>query len=63
MQMVIDRDGIRIVPQSKQDEAYIEDTLGLKNGGDSIKLVRENAMGLHCLSQLSTHPYPFKTGV
>lgn len=63
MQMVIDRHGIKIIPQSKQDEAYIEDTLSLKKGGDSILLVRENVIGFHSLAQLNTHPFPTKKEV
>lgn len=40
MQMIVDRDRLRIYTQSEQDRAYIEDTLGLKNPGDCILLTR-----------------------
>jgi hypothetical protein len=56
MKFVIGRRGIDIVPEDKQDEAYIEDTLGLKKDFDSIPLVRQNAAALSCLGSLTTNP-------
>ena len=35
MRFEILRDMIQITPETKQDEAYISDTLGLKKDGDS----------------------------
>jgi hypothetical protein len=58
MKFRVERRGISIIPENEQDEAYIEDTLGLKNHHDSIPLVRENAHGLSCMGKLSTHPFP-----
>lgn len=40
MQMKINRDSMQIIPDNKIDDAYIEDTLGLKKEGDFIKLTR-----------------------
>ncbi len=34
--------------------AFIEEVLGLKNDGDSIRLVRKNASGLSCIAYLET---------
>ena len=34
------------------DIAFIEEVLGLKEDGDSIKLVRKNAHGLSCIAYL-----------
>lgn len=39
---------------SDQETAYIEDTLGLRKEGDSLLLVRKNAMGLSCPAYLET---------
>ncbi len=61
MKLQIYRDGIDIVPEDsgypnydERDIAYIEEVLGLKKEGDSIKLVRKNAMGLSSLAYLRT---------
>jgi len=54
MKLVVDRYGIRIVPENKIDEAYIEDTLGLKEKDSSISLKRVNSMGLSCIAYLET---------
>ena len=40
------RDSIRIIAEDEQDDAYIEDTLGLKEEGDTISLKRANTFGL-----------------
>ena len=57
----IERHCIRIIPQTEQDIAYIEDTLGLKRKGDSIKLVRCAPMGLDsaisCLETADDIPF------
>lgn len=56
MKFIVERHGIEVVPENKADEAYIEDTLGLKREGDSVPLVRQNAWGLSCIAYLTTHP-------
>lgn len=56
----IHRYKLRIYPtepmgiEDKRDLVFIETVLGLKNDGDSIKLVRRNAKGLNCLAYLET---------
>jgi len=45
---------IVIYPDNEMDDAYIEKVLGLEKEGDSIKLVRRNAMGLSCIAYLET---------
>lgn len=63
MRTVIERSGISIVPESKQDEAYIEDTLGLKEKGSWVKCVRIAPMGLdHAIAYLEIVPDPIKKG-
>lgn len=52
MKFTIDRDRIMVTPETKQDEAYIEDTLGLLHDGESVQLIRRNAMGLGCIAYL-----------
>jgi hypothetical protein len=58
MKLVVKRYGMHIECDdtfwSDQEEAYIEDTLGLKNDGDAILLVRKNAHGLSCPAYLET---------
>jgi hypothetical protein len=54
MKFEIERNGIMVIPQNKQDEAYIEDTLGLKKEGDYLFLVRSNIIGLRCIACLKT---------
>jgi len=54
MQMNVHRYGIDIIPETDEDTAYIEDTLGLENDGDFVKLVRRNAMDLSCIAALTT---------
>lgn len=58
MKFRVGRMGIDIIPEDEQDEAYIEDTLGLKKHHASTLLVRENAHGLSCMGKLTTHPFP-----
>ncbi len=48
------RKRIVIYPDNEMDEAYIEKVLGLEKEGDSIKLVRRNAIGLSCIAYLET---------
>ena len=54
MKFKLTRYTIEIVPENEQDEAYIVDTLGLSKGGDFVKLVRKNAIGMSCLALLET---------
>lgn len=60
MILFVKRYGLEIVSETsffkEEDIAYIEDTLGLKKDGDSIKLVRKNASGLSCLAYLEAKP-------
>lgn len=46
MRIEIGRTGIKIYPENAQDEAYIEDTLGLWRKGDTIALRRIAPSGL-----------------
>lgn len=46
MKFEIKRDGIYIIPETEQDKAYIEDTMGLKNKGDFVELERVAPYGL-----------------
>ena len=59
MKLVVSRRCLQIESDasfwSDQEIAYIEDTLGLKNDGDSVLLVRKNASGLSCPAYLETH--------
>lgn len=52
MRLEINRKGILVIPNSEEDEAYIEDTLGLLNDGDSIPLKRINAFALSSIAYL-----------
>jgi hypothetical protein len=58
MKFKLERYGIRVTPENEADEAYIEDTLGLKENGAAIALVRHNAIGLGAISCLET-PSPY----
>lgn len=53
-----ERRRIVIEPTNDVEIAYIEEVLGLKCDGDSIKLVRKNAMGLSCIAYLETKIEP-----
>lgn len=53
------RFGIEVFPETEVEKAYVEDTLGLKSGGDAIRLVRVNHFGASTLYCLSTDPYPY----
>ena len=45
---------LQITPENETEEAYIEEVLGLRNDGDVVHLVRENASGLSCIAHLET---------
>lgn len=52
MRITVDRYDIKIAPDNKQDEAYIEEVLGMKEGNSTCKCVRENASGLSCIAYI-----------
>ena len=52
MNLKVTRYAIFISPDNETDEAFIEEVLGLRKTGDSVKLVRRNAFGLSCLGNL-----------
>ena len=64
MRLGIGRHSIKIIPednafsgfgqQDERDTAFIEEVLGLRKEGDSIKLVRKNMSGLFCIAYLET---------
>jgi hypothetical protein len=56
MKLTVNKLGLVIRPESPQDEVYLESVLGLKHEGDSIPLVRENALGLMSWYGAVTHP-------
>ena len=58
MRFEVGRYSITVVPDSKQDVAYIEDTLGLKRGGQAIRLVRKDAFELGSIAYLETLSLP-----
>jgi hypothetical protein len=53
-----ERQRITIEPTNDVEIAYIEEVFGLKQDGDSIKLVRKNAFGLGCIAYLETKIEP-----
>jgi hypothetical protein len=53
-----ERRRITIEPTNEVEIAYIEEVFGLKQDGDSIELVRKNAMGLSCIAYLETKVTP-----
>lgn len=46
MRLNVDRYGIDITPENVQDEAFLEEVLGLKEGGATAVAYRVNAIGL-----------------
>ncbi len=48
MKLQISRYSLSVIPETPQDEAYMEEVLCLMRDGDSVPLVRRNAMGLSC---------------
>ena len=55
----LERDGIKLIPESDLEIAFVEDTLGLKKNGDSIRLTRKSsysqvAEGIETLEYLRT---------
>lgn len=60
MKLNITKYGLEIVPEDEQNDerdiAYIENVLGLKYDGDSIKLIRKNIMDTSGINRLETEP-------
>jgi len=54
MKFEIRRFGIVVIPETDEDKAYIEDTLGLRGEGDAVHLQRRNAHGLNSIAYLET---------
>jgi len=62
MRLEVTRYVMRIVPEDRnvpsstdeRNSAYIEEVLGLKKDGDSIKLVRKDVMGCRTIAYLET---------
>ena len=48
MKLKIDTVGMAIIPESPQDEIYLESMYNLKDSGNQIVGKRENASGLSC---------------
>jgi hypothetical protein len=56
MKLKVLRYSIDIIPESIQDEAFIEEVLKLKNEGDEAQIKRINAMNLSCIAHLEIKP-------
>jgi len=52
MKFELERKRILMIPQTEEDEAYIEDTLGLMKAGDSIPLKRKNVHNVGLIGYL-----------
>ena len=50
MKLEVRRYSIRITPENKIDEAYLEEVLGLEGDGAFVKATRVHAMGLLCMA-------------
>lgn len=48
------RYGIRVIPENDGDIAYLEDTLGLREAGDYVPLVRVNVISMHAIACCET---------
>jgi len=57
MDFKIERKRIVLVPQNVLDEAYIEDTLDLKEDGDYILLKRKNSIAEPKIFELMTEKH------
>lgn len=58
MKLRVSRYSIEITPEGDTDLAYIEEVLGLKNGGQSVDLIRVNAYGSSGLAYLQAKRAP-----
>lgn len=54
MKLEVQRSYLTIIPESAQDEAYIEEVLGLKQKDDKVSLVRQNTWGTSGIAYLKT---------
>jgi hypothetical protein len=48
MKLKINRYSMEVIPENSQDEAYLEEVLGLKDEKSEAWAIRVNAMGLSC---------------
>ena len=46
MEMKIERNCIEIIPENEEDEAYLEEVLGLKKDGDVAVAIRRDVYGI-----------------
>jgi len=53
MKMEIRRYGITITPENAEDEAYVEEVLGLKDCKTEALCIRENAIGLNRIAHIA----------
>ena len=51
MQLKIRRFSLEIIPETAQDEAFLEEVLGLKDDLSWVKLKRYNSLGMSCWGQ------------
>ena len=58
MRFEVRRYHLVVIPENDEDNAYIEDTLGLKSDRQAIQLVRRNVIGLRCIAYLETFVAP-----
>lgn len=48
MKLEVERTRLKIIPETPQDEAMLEEVFALRREGDFVKLVRRNASRLSC---------------
>jgi hypothetical protein len=60
MKLEVERDRLLIKPETPQDEAYLEEVLGLRKMGDTVEIMRVNAMGLSCWAYAEAPPCPWR---
>ena len=58
MKLSVWRYGMKIIPETVVDEAFIEEVLGLRKEMDAIRFVRTNAMALEAVRFPGTDPCP-----
>jgi len=54
MKIIYDRYTIKLIPETEQDVAFIEDTMGLCSDGDTIDLERIDSEDVECGFRLET---------
>jgi len=62
MRMEIERRRIKILPDTPQDVAFIEEVLGLHQECDTTTVVRRNVIGTHTLAYIVIVPREETTG-